>query len=70
MKVQGMSELEMYFDGESLTLEETIAARCAACLLDFPDGPEDCHTPLCPLYPFQPYRKGKRRQASVGGDGR
>lgn len=65
-----MSELEMYFDGESLTLEETIAARCAACLLDSPDGPKDCGTPLCPLYPFQPYRKGNRRQTSGGGDGR
>ena len=65
-----MNELERYFNGESLTPEETIAARCAACLLDFPDGPEDCRTALCPLYPFQPYRKGKRRQASGGGDGR
>ncbi len=69
MRAQGMDHLERYFNGEPLTLRETIAARCAACLLDFPDGPKDCATPLCPLYPFQPYRKGKKGQASGGGDG-
>ena len=56
---KGRSVLLEYLDGNPITRSEAILAKCADCMCFHSDGRIDCLNPICPLYPWMPYR-GKR----------
>jgi hypothetical protein len=56
-KSSGKILLTRYLMGvKPLTARESIKAQCCQCLGYYSDGLMDCENPLCPLYPFMPYR--------------
>jgi hypothetical protein len=57
---KGRKELGMYVNGESLTAEEAILAKCCDCRLAYKDQERICRKKTCPLYPFMPYREGSK----------
>ena len=56
---KGTTCLKRFLKGCRLTQRESILAKCADCMGHYADGRNDCEIPLCPLYPFMPYRKDK-----------
>ena len=42
-----------------VTRKSAIEAHCWQCLGYWDDPNRDCENPRCPLYEFQPYRKGE-----------
>jgi hypothetical protein len=55
-----------YLNGETLSPTKAIIANCFDCMGQYVDGRQDCKNPLCPLYPFMPYRKKENNNASSG----
>jgi len=56
-KSSGNSFLAKHLNNERLTRNKAIFAKCADCMGFYVDGRVDCKIPLCPLYPFMPYRE-------------
>ena len=36
--------------------DEAISLKCEECMNEYIDGRRDCEIPLCPLYPYMPYK--------------
>jgi len=64
---QGRKELIRHLKGESLTMKQSIKAKCYDCMGFMADGGNDCEVPECSLYPFMPYRSGGPRKAVLKG---
>jgi hypothetical protein len=58
---QGVTLLRRYAQGTRLTARQSILAQCCVCLGYYVDGREDCQMPSCPLYPYMPYRVGRKK---------
>lgn len=66
MSGAGSSALQRHRNGQRLTRDEAIRAKCADCMCDFADGRGDCGIVACPLYPFMPYgRRAVRAKSST-----
>lgn len=58
----GKTHLERYLEhGEVLPRGSAIKAKCYDCSAYYSDGREDCRVHTCPLYPYSPYGKFRRR---------
>ncbi len=55
----GRTKLLKHLNGERLQSREAIIAKCCDCMCYHVDGRLDCRIPMCPLYPFMPYKGGK-----------
>lgn len=62
---QGRKELMRYLKGKSLSLSESVVARCYDCMSYYADGVADCKSPDCPLYLFMPYRTLTRKKKAA-----
>ena len=56
LAAQGRSESIDNLKGKRLYASKAIRAYCYDCMSYYADGKGDCGDPLCPLYPFMPYR--------------
>jgi hypothetical protein len=56
----GKTKLLQYLNGERLSRGASLVAKCYECQGYYVDGRYDCEIPLCPLYPYMPF-KGKSR---------
>lgn len=52
---KGNRLLKQYLENESLSVRESITAKCASCMNYYMDGRQSCELPECPLYPYSPY---------------
>jgi hypothetical protein len=58
IKCNGKQLFLDYLDGKrTLTARQSIIANCFDCCGQYIDGRCDCENPLCPCYPFMPYRR-------------
>lgn len=57
---RGGTYLREYLSGRRLTSRQSIIAKCADCSCYYADGRGDCKVPTCPLYPYMPYREGRK----------
>jgi len=55
-KSSGKTQYLRYLQGEKLTYMQAVLAKCAECNCGYDNGRRDCEIPICPLYPFMPYR--------------
>jgi hypothetical protein len=53
----GIKALRRYLTGHRLTLRGAVKAKCCECMCYYEDGGVDCRNPVCPLYPWMPYRR-------------
>lgn len=60
VSAQGRKELIRHLEGKQLTARGAVVAKCYECVNAYSDGKLDCEIPDCPLYPFMPYRDGKK----------
>jgi hypothetical protein len=56
-KYRGVKMLQDHARGRKLTLKGAVLAKCTECMAYWLDGKQDCGMDLCPLYPWQPFRK-------------
>lgn len=64
----GRDRLAAYWGGKKLSRAAAMTAKCCECMGYFRDGRADCGVRACPLYPWMPYREGrKNRRAKVHG---
>jgi len=54
---QGKQELSKHLNGEKLTKEQAILAKCYTCVVSYTDGKKYCKVESCALYPFSPYHE-------------
>jgi hypothetical protein len=59
----GSKYLKIHYSGGKLTARQRILAKCADCACYYVDGREDCEVYWCPLYPYMPYGKLRKRYA-------
>ena len=59
---RGRKELLAYRDSEPISPGQAIRAKCYECMGYFKDGPADCMTKGCPLYPYMPYNKNRKKK--------
>lgn len=64
-KSRGLTMLRRRANGERLTRDEAIAAKCCECSGYYLDGRTDCSVTDCALYPYMPYRKGRKVRETV-----
>ena len=55
-RIKGQTFLVRHLDGETLTRNQAIMAKCYDCMGFYTDGPQDCGITTCPLYRFMPFR--------------
>ena len=60
---KGKAGLMTYLGGGTISLRQSVYAKCYDCMSNFIDGKVDCNVPTCPLYPFMAYRSGGSRKA-------
>lgn len=65
----GKTNLLKHLKGERLTARQAIIAHCCDCMGYYYDGKEDCNQPDCPLHPFMPYNKNKRKMRKGNPEG-
>jgi hypothetical protein len=53
---RGRAELIKHVNGQSLSPRNAIFAKCNECMGYYMDGSVSCMMPLCPLFPFMPYK--------------
>ena len=53
---KGKTQMLRHLDGEKLTRNQAIVAKCFDCMGMFIDGRLDCRMPNCPLFPFRSYK--------------
>jgi len=58
-KAKGRASLLKYLQGEKISKNEAILAKCYDCMGYYADGIGDCGVKDCPLYPFNPYKNTK-----------
>jgi hypothetical protein len=46
---------------KTLTARQSIVANCFDCCGNYVDGRHDCENPICPCYPFMPYRQKDKK---------
>jgi hypothetical protein len=56
ISAKGKTDLLNHLNGERITRNQAIKAKCYDCLGFYSDGKMDCLQPECPLYPYMPYR--------------
>lgn len=56
----GLTRLLKHLSGTRLTQREAILAKCCDCMGYYYDGKASCEMPMCPLYPYMPYREGEK----------
>lgn len=61
---RGKELLKTYLSGARLPAQQAITAQCCDCMGYYADGKIDCECPLCPLYPYMPYRLKDQRTAA------
>ena len=54
---KGRSMLLKHLQGDRLTRDQAIIAKCCDCMAYYVDGRDDCGVECCPLYPFRPYKE-------------
>jgi hypothetical protein len=54
---RGKTQMLRHLNGEKLTRNQSIAAKCFDCMGWYQDGRLDCRMPNCPLYPFRSYKE-------------
>lgn len=66
-KSRGKAALAKHLSGAKLTLRQAALAKCCECMGYWRDGRVDCRMPMCPLYPWMPYRErpGKAGNGSI-----
>ena len=52
----GKTQYLRYLRGEYLTPRQSGIANCFDCCGRYADGKKDCENPMCPEYPYMPYR--------------
>jgi hypothetical protein len=52
----GQIEFENHLADKKHLPKGAIIAKCYDCMGFYADGTMDCECPLCPLYPWMPYR--------------
>jgi len=60
-KAVGRRELLEYLNGGTISKKAAILAKCFDCCGYYDAGRIDCEIPDCPLYPFMPYGKKKKK---------
>ena len=55
----GLRYLRQHVSGQKITRTQAMRAKCCECTCYHEDGAADCGIPLCPLYPWMPYRAGR-----------
>jgi hypothetical protein len=55
--VPGVRYLRAHLEGKTITRMQAMLAKCAECSVYYEDGAVDCRNPICPLYPWMPYRR-------------
>jgi len=56
-------------DHKPLSCKRAIMAFCYDCMGGYSEGPQDCQSKICPLYPFMPYninRIKRTNQSRIG----
>jgi hypothetical protein len=53
---QGKMPMMDYLSGKTVHRADAVLAYCYSCMSFYADGKGDCGDPLCPLYPWMPYR--------------
>ena len=56
ISAKGQAFLIKHYQGQKLSASQAIKAYCYSCMGFYADGKNDCEDPLCPLYPWYPYR--------------
>lgn len=64
----GKTHLLKHLYEEKLTARQAIAAKCCECSGFYFDGRESCTQKDCPLFPFMPYNKEKRKSRVVSDE--
>ena len=59
----GRSAYRKYLSGKKISRKEALLAHCARCMGGYADGRTDCENPMCPLYPWMPYRVEAHEEA-------
>lgn len=59
---KGKAEWLKYLETGEVTRKEAMLAQCYHCMGGYDDGPQDCGSAICSLYPFMPYRDGRSRK--------
>ena len=58
---RGRNNMISYVSGNRLTARQAIVAKCADCCAYHIDGRRDCECYACPLYPYMPYGRFRKR---------
>jgi len=51
-----------YLEGEKLSINQAVRAKCFDCNGFYADGKNDCKVKRCPLYPWMPYGEVKKNR--------
>jgi len=57
----GRELLKKYLTGTVLTNAQSVKAKCCECSGFYIDGKKDCEVYTCPLYPYMPYGKMRKK---------
>ena len=57
---RGKTQMLRHLNGEKLTRNQSISAKCFDCMGWYQDGRLDCRMPDCPLYPFRSYKDASK----------
>lgn len=56
---KGKNEILQHLEGgKVINKGDAIKAKCYECTGYYADGKDDCQMPMCPLYPYMPYKEG------------
>lgn len=57
---RGKTQMLRHLNGEKLTRNQSISAKCFDCMGWYQDGRLDCRMPNCPLFPFRSYKEASK----------
>ena len=54
LRTNGYIQLKSYLEGNKISKQQALQAKCYECNNGYIDGIKDCKIESCPLYPFSP----------------
>lgn len=57
---RGKTQMLRHLNGDKLTRNQSISAKCFDCMGWYQDGRLDCRMPNCPLFPFRSYKEASK----------
>lgn len=58
----GREQLKTYLSGKIIGKADALRAKCFDCSGHYVDGRKDCEVEWCPLYPYMPYGKLRKKR--------